>query len=162
MSAFSCVQIFKVYNLIFFLFLTDLCIGSTPFIDDIFPCTWVGLNESGKAEIKNGDLWINGQQVRALSDLRVGGQAGSSSGNSTGKLFNMPVGKVMFMNMRLCSEAMLCKNVTAGCIVITNSRSLIGVSTSGFISQYISVTSKRKKRALGVINILTPSGMYLI
>lgn len=68
----------------------------------------------------------------------------------------------MFMNMRLCSEAMLCKNVTAGCIVITNSRSLTGVSTSGFISQYISVTSKRKKRALGVINILTPSGMYLI
>lgn len=123
----------------------------------------MGLNESGKAEIKNGDLWINGQQVRALSDLRVGGQAGSSSGNSTGKLFNMPVGKVMFMNMRLCSEAMLCKNVTAGCIVITNSRSITGVSTSGqALSQDISVTSKRKKRALGNINILTPSGMHLI
>lgn len=122
----------------------------------------MGLNESGKAEIKNGDLWINGQQVRALSDLRVGGQAGSSSGNSTGKLFNMPVGKVMFMNMRLCSEAMLCKNITAGCIVITNIRSLIGVSISGSITQEITVTSKRKKRALGNISILTPSGLYLI
>lgn len=161
MGTFSCV--FKVYNWIFILFLTDLCIGSTPFIDDIFPCTWVGLNESGKAEIKNGDLWINGQQVRALSDLRVGGQAGSSSGNSTGKLFNMPVGKVMFMNMRLCSEAMLCKNITAGCIVITNSRSLTEVSLNGqAISQDISVTSKRKKRALGDTNIRTPSGIYLI
>lgn len=123
----------------------------------------MGLNESGQAEIRNGDLWINGQQVRALSDLRVGGQAGFPSGNSTGKLFKMPVGKVMFMNMRLCSEAMLCKNITAGCIVITNSNSITEVSINGqAISQDISVTSKRKKRALGNINILTPSGMYLM
>lgn len=123
----------------------------------------MGLNESGQAEIRNGDLWINGQQVRALSDLRVGGQAGSPSGNSTVKLFKMPVGKVMFMNMRLCSEAMLCKNITAGCIVITNSNSITEVSINGqAISQDISVTSKRKKRALGNINILTPSGMYLM
>lgn len=123
----------------------------------------MGLNESGQAEIRNGDLWINGQQVRALSDLRVGGQAGSPSGNSTGKLFKMPVGKVMFMNMRLCSEAMLCKNITAGCIVITNSNSITEVSINGqAIYQDISVTSKRKKRALGNINILTPSGMYLM
>lgn len=69
----------------------------------------------------------------------------------------------MFMNMRLCSEAMLCKNITAGCIVITNSRSLTEMSLNGqAISQDISVTSKRKKRALGDTNIRTPSGIYLI
>lgn len=141
---------------------TDFCIGSTPNLDDIFPCTWVGLNESGRAEIKNGDLWINGKQIRAISELRVGGQASASSGNSTGSLFKMPVGKVMFLNMRLCSEAMLCKNLTAGCIVITNSRSLQKASVSGeAITQDVSFPTRRKKRAIGDLNLRTPRGMLL-
>jgi hypothetical protein len=119
----------------------------------------VGLNESGSAEVRTGNLWINGQSIRQLSELRIGE---STISNSSGKLFRMPVGKVMFLNLRLCSEAMLCSNLTAGCIVITNAKSIIRTSVSGeAISQDISTTTRRKKRSIGNINIETPSGMFL-
>lgn len=122
----------------------------------------MALNESGSAEVKTGSgLWINGQQVQQLSDLRIGESSGSSS---SGNLFHMPVGKVMFIYLRLCSEAMLCSNLTAGCIVITNNKSRFGVSTAGeAIYWEITITTRRKKRAIvpGTIRIQTPSGMFL-
>ncbi|XP_062589554.1 uncharacterized protein LOC134251189, partial [Saccostrea cucullata] len=135
----------------------DLCVGSEVETDDIFPCTWVGYNMSGSAEIKNGSLWIDGNEVRKLSELKRY-QDFTNITNSSSNSFTMPVGQQMFVTLRLCNEAMLCNNKSLGVVVITNSNSVVATSTNGSaIEEKLSIT--RRKRALAEVDIRTPSGL---
>lgn len=109
---------------------------------------------SGSAAIKDGALWINGQEVRKLSELNP-----MHDNSSVDKGFQMPVGKQMFVTMRLCNEAMLCTNKSLGVVVITNSQSVIATSSNGTaIRQTLSITSR--KRSSAGLEIITPSGKY--
>ena len=136
----------------------DLCVGTKNLTDDIIPCTWVGYNISGSAEIKNGALWVNGMEIRKLSELRPqqdysNGTNSSSSQNT----FRMPIGQQMFITMRLCNKAMLCTNRSLAVVLIKNSASLVGVSDNGTaIEEKLTMTSR--KRAARELDIKTPSG----
>uniref|UniRef100_K1PPK2 Protocadherin Fat 4 n=1 Tax=Magallana gigas TaxID=29159 RepID=K1PPK2_MAGGI len=135
----------------------DLCVGSEEETDDIIPCTWVGYNMSGSAEIKDGALWINGVEVRKLSDLKPY-QDYTNTNSSASNGFTMPVGQQMFVTMRLCNKAMLCTNKSLGVVVITNSDSVVATSTNGSaIEEKLSITSR--KRAAAELDIQTPSGL---
>jgi hypothetical protein len=134
----------------------DLCVGSEEERDDIIPCTWVGYNTSGSAEIKNGALWIDGIEVRKLSDLKPY-QDYTNINSTSSSSFTMPVGQQMFVTMRLCNQAMLCTNKSLGVVVITNSNSAIATSTNGSaIEERLSITTR--KRAVAELDIKTPSG----
>lgn len=137
-------------------FVLDLCVGSDENTDDILPCTWVGYNMSGSASIKDGALWINGKEVRKLSELNP-----MYDNSSVDIGFRMPVGKQMFITMRLCNEAMLCSNKSLGVVVITNSQSLVATSPNGTsIRETLSLTSR--KRSTAGLDIITPNGEYLL
>lgn len=111
---------------------------------------------SGSAEIKDGALWINGVEVRKLSDLKPY-QDYTNTNSSASNSFTMPVGQQMFVTMRLCNEAMLCTNKSHGVVVITNSDSVVATSTNGSaIEEKLSITSR--KRAAAELDIQTPSG----
>ena len=139
-----------------------MCVGSKNLTEDIIPCTWVGYNISGSAEIKDGALWVNGMEIRKLSELRPvqdysNGTNSSSSSGSNKDNFRMPIGQQMFVTMRLCNEAMLCTNKSLGVVVITNSDSVVATSTNGSaIEEKLSITSR--KRAAAELDIQTPSG----
>ncbi|CAC5416406.1 unnamed protein product [Mytilus coruscus] len=49
----------------------DMCIGTDKYLDNIFPCTWVGYNTSGSASIKDGYLYIDDIKLRPLSELKT-------------------------------------------------------------------------------------------
>eukprot|EP00105_Crassostrea_gigas_P044580 XP_019928728.1 PREDICTED: uncharacterized protein LOC109620535 [Crassostrea gigas] len=112
---------------------------------------------SGSAEIKDGALWINGVEIRKLSDLKPY-QDYTNTNSSASNGFTMPVGQQMFVTMRLCNEAMLCTNKSLGVVVITNSDSVVATSTNGSaIEEKLSITSR--KRAAAELDIETPSGL---
>lgn len=138
--------------------LQDLCVGTKNLTDDIIPCTWVGYNISGSAEIKNGALWVNGMEIRKLSELRP--QQDYSNGTNSSRsqnTFRMPIGQQMFITMRLCNKAMLCTNRSLAVVLIKNSASLVGVSDNGTaIEEKLTMTSR--KRAARELDIKTPSG----
>lgn len=107
---------------------------------------------SGSASIKNGALWINGNEVRKLSELNP-----MHDNSSKGEGFKMPVGKQMFVTMRLCNEAMLCTNKSLGVVVITNSQSVVATSTNGTaIKEKLALSTR--KRSAAELDITTPSG----
>lgn len=146
------------------LIIVDLCVGSKNLTEDIIPCTWVGYNISGSAEIKDGALWVNGMEIRKLSELRPvqdysNGTNSSSSSGSNKDNFRMPIGQQMFVTMRLCNKAMLCTNRSLAVIIIKNSASKVGVSTNGTaIEEKLTLVSR--KRAAKELDIKTPSGKY--
>lgn len=114
---------------------------------------------SGSAEIKDGALWINGVEVRKLSDLKPY-QDYTNINSSASNGFTMPVGQQMFVTMRLCNKAMLCTDKSLGVVVITNSDSVVATSTNGSaIEEKLSITSR--KRAAAELDIQTPSGEYI-
>lgn len=141
-----------------------MCVGSKNLTEDIIPCTWVGYNISGSAEIKDGALWVNGMEIRKLSELRPvqdysNGTNSSSSSGSNKDNFRMPIGQQMFVTMRLCNKAMLCTNRSLAVIIIKNSASKVGVSTNGTaIEEKLTLVSR--KRAAKELDIKTPSGKY--
>lgn len=138
----------------------DLCVGSKYLTQDIIPCTWVGSDISGSAEIKNGALWVNGMEIRKLSDLRPvqDYSSGTNSSSSSKDNFRMPIGQQMFVTMRLCNKAMLCTNRSLAVIIIKNSASKVGVSTNGTaIEEKLTLVSR--KRAAKELDIKTPSGL---
>lgn len=150
--------IYNIRNLTKLIWISDLCVGSEEETDDIIPCTWVGYNVSGSAEIKNGALWIDGVEVRKLSDLKPF-QDFTKENSSVSNSFTMPVGQQMFVTMRLCNEAMLCANKSLGVVVITNSDSVVATSTNeSAIKKKILIISR--KRAATELDIQTPSGDY--
>lgn len=107
---------------------------------------------SGSASIKNGALWINGKEVRKLSELNP-----MHDNSSKAEGFKMPVGKQMFVTMRLCNEAMLCTNKSLGVVVITNSQSVVATSTNGTaIKEKLALSAR--KRSAAELDITTPSG----
>lgn len=131
--------------------------GSEKLTDDIIPCTWVGYNISGSAEIKNGALWINGKEIRKLSELRPVQDYANGTNSSKQDVFRMPIGKQMFITMRLCGSSMLCANRSLAVIVIKSSDSKVGVSNNGTaIEEKLAITSR--KRATQELDIKTPSG----
>ncbi|XP_062596534.1 uncharacterized protein LOC134257978, partial [Saccostrea cucullata] len=135
----------------------DLCVGSEENTDDIVPCTWVGYNMSGSAIIRNGSLWINGKKLARISELKSV-QDYSNLTYLENNHFLMPVGKQMFVTMRLCNEAMLCTNKSLGVVVITNSESVIATSTNGTaIKERLSLSVR--KRSTADLDISTPSGL---
>ena len=135
----------------------DLCVGSEEETDDIIPCTWVGYNMSGSAEIRDGALWINGKEVRKLSDLKPYQDYSNPNYTHSSNSFTMPVGQQMYVTMRLCNEAMLCRNKSLGVVVVTNSDSVIATSTNGSaIEERLTITSR--KRAAAELDIRTPGG----
>ena len=112
---------------------------------------------SGSAEIREGALWINGKEVRKLSDLKPYQDFSNPNNTNSSNSFTMPVGQQMFVTMRLCNEAMLCRNKSLGVVVVTSSDSVIATSTNGSaIEERLTIDSR--KRAAAELDIRTPSG----
>ncbi|KAK3612515.1 hypothetical protein CHS0354_024486 [Potamilus streckersoni] len=142
----------------------DYCVGSSKdVIDDIFPCTWVGLNVSGTVAIKGGNLTIGGISVRRLSELKPLGNDFNDTKYKTDaeNVFCMEPGRTMFITMRLCNEAMLCTNKFLGSVVVQIPTMKVSTSTDGSpIDVKLDVNGARKyKRSVDVIDIQTPSGL---
>lgn len=149
--------------------ITDLCIGTDEFMDDIFPCTWVAYNRSGVIMIENGWITLDGIQIRRLSEFNPSnaGMSMEYRNNNSNNVFSMEPGRTLFMSMRLCNEAELCTNKSMGSVIITSSNTDLETSLDGQAIT-ISVTGAgngRKKRAVGTcsgLNILTPNSKFYL
>lgn len=132
-----------------------MCIGNTENVDDILPCQWVGLNESGSAVIQNGQLLINGQIILPLSQSSV-----NISDTERRNLFHMEPGRTMFMTMRVCNEAMLCTNKSLGSVTVTDERTILHTSEHGerIEVKYEMSNLSRKKRDAETLVVTTPNG----
>ncbi|CAG2247498.1 unnamed protein product [Mytilus edulis] len=135
----------------------DMCIGTDKYLDNIFPCTWVGYNTSGSASIKDGYLYIDNIKLRPLSELKtkVWNISYESTENKT-SAFHMEPGRALFMTMRVCNEAVLCTNKSIGSVLITNTETVLKTSEKGEsieIIQSVATNSTRKKRDTDVIVI---------
>ncbi|KAK3612537.1 hypothetical protein CHS0354_024514 [Potamilus streckersoni] len=142
----------------------DYCVGSSrDVIDDIFPCTWVGLNVSGTVAIKGGNLTISGIPVRRLSELKPLGNDFNDTKYKTDaeNIFHMEPGRTMFITMRLCNEANLCKNKFLGSVVVQTPSMKVATSTDGSPIEVKLDAGRGKKyrRSVDVIDIQTPSGL---
>ncbi|CAC5412724.1 unnamed protein product [Mytilus coruscus] len=141
----------------------DMCIGTDKYLDNIFPCTWVGYNTSGSASIKDGYLYIDDIKLRPLSELKtkVWNISYESTENKT-SVFHMEPGRSLFMTMRVCNEAVLCTNKSIGSVLITNTKTVLKTSEKGEsieIIQSVTTNSTRKKRETDVIVVTTPEGL---
>lgn len=141
-----------------------MCIGTDKYLDNIFPCTWVGYNTSGSASIKDGYLYIDDIKLRPLSELktRVWNISYESKENRT-SAFHMEPGRALFMTMRVCNEAVLCTNKSIGSVLITNTETVLKTSEHGEsieIIQSVNTNTTRKKRDTDVIVVTTPEGKF--
>ncbi|XP_052082972.1 uncharacterized protein LOC127720424 [Mytilus californianus] len=141
----------------------EICIGTDKYLDNIFPCTWVGYNTSGSASIKDGYLYIDDIKLRPLSELKtkVWNISYESTENKT-SVFHMEPGRTLFMTMRVCNEAVLCTNKSIGSVLITNTETVLKTSEHGEsieIIQSVATNSTRKKRDTDVIVVTTPEGL---
>ncbi|CAG2187681.1 unnamed protein product [Mytilus edulis] len=138
----------------------DMCIGSSENKDDILPCQWIGLNESGSAMIKDGYLYINGYKTRPLSVMQIQNNSSNSSVDMS-ETFHMEPGRTLFMTMRVCNEAMLCSNKSIGSVSITNNKTKLKTSVHGESVRidYDISTCRREKRDTPVLSVTTPDGL---
>ncbi|XP_067658325.1 uncharacterized protein [Haliotis asinina] len=140
----------------------DFCVGSSTSVpDDIFPCTWVGYNQSGTVTIEDGYLKINGEKVQKLNQYRP--DASDWINNPFDKTrFTMAPGTEMFIFMKMCNEAGRCTAKLIGSsFVETKSTHLAVTGPNGLpISiQMDGTISLRRKRAASKVSVETPAGL---
>jgi hypothetical protein len=117
---------------------------------------------SGEVKIENGQLVLSGIAYRNLSDYKAQNQPSQNITNreSIGE-FRMEPGRTLFVNMRICNEAMRCTSKALGSVVITGHNSQMTTSTAGeAIEMEISTSGSRgrDKRAAQRLHIRTPNG----
>ncbi|XP_033763071.1 uncharacterized protein LOC117344449 isoform X3 [Pecten maximus] len=141
----------------------DFCVGSTAEEDDIFPCTYSAINVSTKVEIKNGNFYINGMEIRALAQLRAPkiGESAADQSNSANSKFELEPMRQAVMYLRICNKAVLCTNKTVATTVISSSGMMSSTSSNGSSVTILFTlgSSRRRKRATNNINIQTPEGL---
>ena len=123
-------------------------------LDDIFRCLWVGYNESGNVEVRDGYLFYAGQKLYSLKEI---GQK-ATDGNEPGK-FQMETGRVLFPSIRMCNRAVRCSKKPLGTVTITSETSDIKTATgdSGLTFTVNKEITKRDTNA-GEIFVETPTG----
>ena len=135
-------------------------------IENIVPCTWVGLNMSGEATIKDGYLKINNISIYKLSELKALSSNGSYNPEedlNPSEDFVMEPGRTMFVHMRLCNKAKVCTQKFVNSVVITNENSKVVTSENGeSLAVSIGPASRRRKRDLPAISVETSSGKLAI
>ncbi|XP_048250418.1 uncharacterized protein LOC124151537 [Haliotis rufescens] len=140
----------------------DFCVGSSATVpDDIFPCTWVGYNESGTVAIKDGYLNINGEKIHKLSQYRP--DANDWIDNPFDKkLFTMAPGTDMFIFMKMCNEAGRCTAKLIGSSFVETQSSTMAVTGTDGLPVSIQMDGKmslRRKRAASKVSVQTPAGL---
>ena len=138
-----------------FIIFVDICIGSSEYHDDIFPCTWVSVNMSGTVMIKEGAIYMNEYKLYELHELR------KDQSDSTSDTFHMEPGRTLFITMRACNEAKLCSNKSLGSVTMMDGKAVMETSVGGeAIEMEYDMSGRRKKRSTGdSLVIITPNGM---
>lgn len=151
-----------------YFFFSDLCIGnSMNNRSNIIPCTWVGLNASGDAEIKNGNLYVNGLRIWKLSEIRPLQQNEAEAPNVTADSFHMEPLRTLFVSIRICYEGgMLCSFKFLGTVtmVTDNTKSLTsedGSAISATVSAGGGGGGAIGKRAATSFTVETPAGINM-
>ena len=139
----------------FFYIFVDICIGTSKTTDDIFPCTYVSVNISGRVLIRNGSLYMNQYKLYNLHELR------HDQSVSTSDTFHMEPGRTLFITLRACNDAELCSNKSLGSVTVMDDKAVLKSSVNGepIEMEYDMSTSRRKKRSISdSLIISTPSG----
>ena len=138
-----------------FIIFVDICIGSSEYHDDIFPCTWVSVNMSGTVMIKEGAIYMNEYKLYELHELR------KDQSDSTSDTFHMEPGRTLFITMRACNDAELCNNKSLGSVTMMDGKAVMETSVGGeAIEMEYDMSGRRKKRSTGdSLVIITPNGM---
>ena len=134
---------------------------------DIFPCTQVGYNKSSTVEIKDGWILIDKQQIRRLAEMKVTELDYKEDEvlKDENNVFDMEVGRTLFLFIKACNEADRCQTNFIGSVVMTNENSRVAVSHGGEpVEVIISISDaqSRTKREADSLQIDTPSGKNVI
>ncbi|KAK6192291.1 hypothetical protein SNE40_003784 [Patella caerulea] len=138
----------------------DFCVGSSEdSYEDIFPCTWVGYNVSGKVSISDGWLLINDEQFKPIGVYHPNFNDTSPDNASTA--FKFEPGRTLFLYMRMCNEARRCTMRLVGSSVVINNNSKVVTSSKGGPLRVNLASNEpgRQKREIEVISIETPTVM---
>lgn len=147
--------IFSKSKIKIYIFLTDFCVGSSQLkLDDICQCVWVGYNDSGSVEIRNGYLMYAGQQMYSLKELGQKVTINSSPGE-----FKVETGRVLFPAIRVCNQAKRCSWKPLETVTIVSDNSDIQTSTTGgALNFHINQRRLRRDTVEQDIIVRTPSG----
>ncbi|XP_046547054.1 uncharacterized protein LOC124257108 [Haliotis rubra] len=136
----------------------DFCVGnSETSISDIFPCTWVGYNESGTITVADGYLKLNGNVVYTLSQLKTNYNASNTTTDRSA--FTMAPGTEMFIFMKMCNEAQLCTTILLGSTIVETDKSSMATSSDGSAVTVDVGGGARRKRDVSGVTVSTPDGL---
>lgn len=118
-------------------------------------------------EIKNGNLLINDKVIYRLSEIKppdvniTSDEAKLNENN----IFLMEVGRTLFIKMKLCNEANLCRIREVAEVVITGDQTKMATSENGTkigVSVALpDVADRRRKRETHSLTVETPDGKIL-
>ncbi|KAK3103480.1 hypothetical protein FSP39_019545 [Pinctada imbricata] len=139
----------------------DMCLGSSENLDDIFPCTWVGYNESGEVKIMDGAIYVNGKVLSRLSEVKAfdPNQTDADRAAPENNVFRMEPGRTVFLTMRVCNKAVLCSNKSLGTLTMASQGAVFKKSEGGAaIDAIVQIPDGggRKRRTAQSVEILTP------
>ncbi|XP_064643635.1 uncharacterized protein LOC135497733 [Lineus longissimus] len=138
---------------------TSACEEGEHWNDDVFPFTWVGMNEAGKIEIKDGSVYYNDTK---LNDTCTFSRTNyEENRNKTECLFNMEIGRTVFLCMKLCNLADKCVLKESGSVTfVEEGKSIVASSQDGEgIAVTVTRTDSRKRAVDEVAEIKTPEGL---
>ena len=127
----------------------------------------IGYNSSGKAEIKQGYLYVDDNRYYKVSELRAlsaGFYDTSKFSNESENIFRMDQGRTIFLKMRLCNKANICSYKFVNSILFTREKAELMTSSAGeaVIHNFVPSEATRRKRDVTVsaIQIETPEGNF--
>jgi hypothetical protein len=108
-------------------FISEFCVGtSLESIDDIFPCTWIASNTSGRVDIKAGHVYIDNIKGKSLTNyVKPDKKTNMTALNYSINSFEMEPGRNFFTKMKICNEAYTCLYKFVGSTTVTHSANRI-------------------------------------
>ncbi|XP_070573742.1 uncharacterized protein [Ptychodera flava] len=101
-------------------------VGSSEGIEDIFPKTQVGFNESGTVTVKDGALYVGEEPITNISDVR-----GTAEKREGAELeddtvyqdrFHMEPGRTLVSRITVCTKGHLCEDMPSSKTTITRTQ----------------------------------------
>ncbi|XP_070572875.1 uncharacterized protein [Ptychodera flava] len=98
-------------------------IGSSEGMEDIFPKTQVGFNESGTVTVKDGAIYVEDEPISNISDIREAAEktGGADLDDDTvyEDRFHMEPGRTLVSRITVCTKGHLCEDMQSSKTTIT-------------------------------------------
>lgn len=140
---------------------TSVCVDEKPWDDDVFPFTLVGIAEAGVIKIKDGAVYLNDKKLADLCKYLKPKKTTNYTQaiTKTNCLFNMEIGRTIFMCMKLCNQADMCTMMECGSVTfVKDGKCTISSSKNGKAISVNIIKSSTKRAVDSVAEIQTPDG----